>query len=117
LIIVCRCSIPICENTGNDVLLTHVGGNISALPKSIDLIVGPGFKNEFLPGYPSNEKSPFWESDFKDRNVIEAPFNMKIGKYEAWDFLGDGSIYILNVPGHAVGHVSALVRTTPDTGG
>jgi hypothetical protein len=53
------------------------------------LIVGPGFKNEFLPGYPSNEKSTFWEEDFKGRNVIEAPFNTKIGKYEAWDYFGD----------------------------
>jgi hypothetical protein len=59
----------------------------------------------FLPGYPSKQESVFWESDFKDRNVIEAPFNMKIGKFDAWDYLGDGSLYILNVPGHAVGHV------------
>lgn len=90
-------------------------GNISRLPQSVDLIVGPGFKDAFLPGYPTKEESPFWEADFKGRNVIEAPFNTKIGKFQAWDYFGDGSLYVLNVPGHATGHVSALVRTTPDT--
>lgn len=30
---------------------------------------------------------------------------MKIGNFDACDYLGDGSVYILNVPGHAVGHV------------
>lgn len=88
------------------------GGNISALPKSVDLIVGPGFKNEFLPGYPSNEKSPFWESDFKDRNVIEAPFNMKIGKYEAWDYLGDVGIFVANHLGIEYANKSCRVRFT-----
>ena len=91
------------------------GGNISQLPQSVDLIVGPGFKDEFLPGYPAKEGSPFWESDFKGRNVIEAPFNMKLGQYDAYDYFGDGSLYILDVPGHATAHISALVRTTPDT--
>ena len=101
-------------DTGHDAEL-YLGGNISQLPPSVDLIVGPGFKDEFLPGHPTKDGSPFWESDFKNRNVIEAPFDMKIGKYDAWDYFGDGSVYILNVPGHATGHISALVRTTPDT--
>ena len=85
------------------------------MPQSVDLIVGPGFKDAFLPGYPAKEDSPFWEADFKGRNVIEAPFDGKLGKYDSWDYFGDGSIYILNVPGHATGHISAVVRTTPDT--
>ena len=42
-------------------------------------------------------------------------FIIKLGKFDAYDYFGDGSVYILNVPGHAVGHISALVRTTPDT--
>lgn len=92
-------------------------GNIAALPPSVDLLVGPGFKDEFVPGYPANQSSPFWEEEFKGRNVIEVPFNdgLKIGRYPAHDYFGDGSLYILEVPGHAVGHISALVRTTPDT--
>ena len=49
--------------------------------------------------------------------MIEAAFSDKfeIGQYQAYDYFGDGSLYVLNVPGHAIGHVGALVRTTPDT--
>ncbi|KAK5168934.1 uncharacterized protein LTR77_006243 [Saxophila tyrrhenica] len=90
-------------------------GNLSSLPTSVDLITGPGFKDAFLPGYPAKQESVFWEEDFRERNVIEAPFDMKIGKFDAWDYFSDGSLYVLNVPGHATAHVSALVRTTPDT--
>jgi len=33
------------------------------------------------------------------------------------DYFGDGSFYLLDTPGHAIGHLCALVRTTtsPDT--
>lgn len=40
---------------------------------------------------------------------------MKIGQYPAHDFFGDGSLYILDVPGHDIGHISGLVRVTPTT--
>lgn len=35
----------------------------------------------------------------------------------ALDYFGDGSLYLLSTPGHAVGHMAALVRTTanPDS--
>ena len=39
----------------------------------------------------------------------------KIGQYPSHDLFGDGSFYLLDVPGHAVGHISGLARTTPDT--
>lgn len=92
-------------------------GNIDALPKSCNLIVGPGFKEAFLPGYPAKEDSPFHEADFKGREVVEMSFDdhLKIGQFQAKDYFGDGSFYILNVPGHATGHISGLVRTTADT--
>jgi glyoxylase-like metal-dependent hydrolase (beta-lactamase superfamily II) len=92
-------------------------GNPAALPKSVNIIVGPGFRDAFVPGWPANPKSPFHEADLDGREVIEAPFsdNFKIGQYQAYDYFGDGSLYVLNVPGHAIGHVGALVRTTSDT--
>ena len=94
-------------------------GAPSALPKNVNLVVGPGFKNEFMPGYPSKEESPFHEADFAGREVIEPDFSdkFKIGDYQAYDYFGDSSLFLLNTPGHAVGHISALVRTTtnPDT--
>jgi len=39
---------------------------------------------------------------------------LQIGKFEAFDFYGDGSFYLLNTPGHAIGHLCALARTTVD---
>lgn len=92
-------------------------GNLAALPKSAKVLVGPGFRDAFLPGFPSKQDSPFHEADFAERDVVEVPFSgdLQIGRFQAYDYFCDGSLYILNVPGHAVGHISALVRTTPDT--
>ena len=39
---------------------------------------------------------------------------LKIGKFNAVDFFGDGSFYLLDTPGHAVGHLAGLARTTSD---
>jgi glyoxylase-like metal-dependent hydrolase (beta-lactamase superfamily II) len=92
-------------------------GDISSLNPSTDLVVGPGFKERFYPGYPAKEDSALHEADFKGRNVVELSFSdsFKIGGYQAHDYFDDGSLYILNVPGHTTGHISAIVRTTPDT--
>lgn len=51
------------------------------------------------------------------RDVEEVKFDtgLMIGRYPAVDFLGDGSFYLLDVPGHAVGHISGLARVTPET--
>lgn len=40
-----------------------------------------------------------------------------IGKFPSYDYFGDGSFYLLDSPGHAVGHLCGLARTTsnPDT--
>jgi glyoxylase-like metal-dependent hydrolase (beta-lactamase superfamily II) len=94
----------------------HVG-NIQLFPKSTDVVVGPGFKKAFLPGYPVEPTSPLYEADFEGRNLHEIEYDdsLKIGQFQAHDFFGDGSFYILNTPGHTIGHVSGLVRTTPDT--
>ncbi|KAM6522854.1 hypothetical protein FALCPG4_012469 [Fusarium falciforme] len=92
-------------------------GDPSTFPKTMDLIVGPGFCKHFLPGYPSNPNSPVHESTFQGRTVREVDFDRhsKVAGYEAIDYFGDGSLFLLNTPGHAIGHLSALVRTTRDT--
>ena len=92
-------------------------GDPSLFPESAELVVGPGFKEAFLPGYPANEKAVMLESDFAGRNLREVDFSSsrQIGGMEYYDFFGDGSFYLLNTPGHAVGHISALARTTPET--
>lgn len=54
--------------------------------------------------------------EVREINFDEAP-PIKIGQFRAIDLFGDGSFFLLDTPGHAVGHLSGLVRTTssPDT--
>ena len=40
-------------------------GDVSKFPTEVDVIVGPGVKETFLPGYPTRKDSPLLESDFK----------------------------------------------------
>ncbi|KAL4804102.1 beta-lactamase-like protein [Aspergillus unguis] len=96
----------------------HIG-NPSTFPPTTDLIVGPGFKDALLPGYPANPDSPIRESDYADRTLREITFgsDSRIGQFPAYDYFGDGSFYLLDSPGHAIGHLCGLARTTvnPDT--
>ncbi|KAL4734914.1 beta-lactamase-like protein [Aspergillus similis] len=97
----------------------HIG-DPSTFPPSTDLIVGPGFKDAMLPGYPANPDSPILESDYTGRTLREITFNpqtLRIGQFRAVDYFDDGSFYLLDSPGHAIGHLCGLARTTvnPDT--
>ena len=76
-------------------------GDISLFPGSTDLYVGPGFKEAFMPGYPGKKDSPMLETDFKGRTVHEVSFDpsKQIGSFPYYDLFGDGSFYILDVPG------------------
>jgi len=57
-------------------------------------------------------------TDTSDRNLreisFEGPKSLKIGQFPAFDYFGDGSFYLLDSPGHAVGHLCGLARTTTD---
>lgn len=52
------------------------------------------------------------EIDFTDPQK-----SLTIGSFRAYDFFSDGSFYLLDTPGHAIGHLAGLARTTssPDT--
>lgn len=94
----------------------HVG-DMTTFPPSTRLVVGPGFKEAHLPGYPINKDSPNLQSDFENREVREVDITVEgaglcIGRFNAYDYFGDGSFYLLDTPGHAVGHMCGLARTT-----
>ena len=42
----------------------HIG-DMSKFPGSVDIVVGPGFKENLLPGYPSNPDSALLETDYR----------------------------------------------------
>ncbi|KAK0122649.1 hypothetical protein ONS96_009687 [Cadophora gregata f. sp. sojae] len=89
-------------------------GDVSTFDRNTALIVGPGFKDAFTPGYPTNKDSPVLESDYEGRELREVAFNqgIRIGRFSAFDYFGDGSFYILDSPGHAIGHICGLARVT-----
>ncbi|OCL06121.1 Metallo-hydrolase/oxidoreductase [Glonium stellatum] len=89
-------------------------GDVSTFPPTTALVVGPGFTSEMTPGYPTNPEAPILESDWAGRELreISFPSELRIGNFLAYDFFGDGSFYLLDTPGHAIGHMSALCRTT-----
>ncbi|KAF1960388.1 Metallo-hydrolase/oxidoreductase [Byssothecium circinans] len=98
--------------------LDHTG-DPSTFPASTELVVGPGTKAVHLPGYPKNPDAAVRESDFANRNVREIDFEageqLRLGQFRAHDYFGDGSFYLLDCPGHTVGHMGGLARTTPST--
>ena len=62
------------------------------------------------------------ETDFQGRELREIDFkkesgSLKIGRFNALDYFGDGSFYLLDTPGHSVGHICGLARTSsnPET--
>lgn len=92
----------------------HIG-DVSQFPQTTELIVGPGVRAASWPGWPRREDAIVLDSDAEGRVVREISFNasrLKIGSFNAYDFFGDGSFYLLDAPGHAIGHLCALARTT-----
>lgn len=89
-------------------------GDPSLFPVSTSLVVGPGFRQALFPGFPVNPESMLAQDAFAGRTFMEADFsntNLRIADLEAVDWFGDSSFYLLNTPGHAVGHMSTLART------
>jgi hypothetical protein len=41
--------------------------------------------------------------------------SLKVGRFGAFDYFGDGSFYLLDSPGHTLGHLCGRARVTPST--
>ncbi len=93
----------------------HIG-DTSLFPPSTAVIAGLGMKEAFLPGYPTNPESPLLESDYEGRELKTIDFDnqstLKLGQFRAVDYFNDGSFYLLDSPGHALGHMCGLARVT-----
>ena len=67
-----------------------------------------------MPGFPSNPDGYLLDTCFEDREVSEVDFastDLSIGGFSACDFFGDGSFFLLDTPGHSIGHLCGLART------
>ncbi|KAK4446883.1 hypothetical protein QBC34DRAFT_143862 [Podospora aff. communis PSN243] len=98
-------------------------GDPSPFPSTTAVLVGPGFKDTFLPAYPTNPTSCLPEPTLSGRELIELDFSddnrwkiLTVGPFRAIDYFEDGSFYLLDAPGHAVGHICALARVTSSLG-
>lgn len=94
----------------------HVG-DMTVFPPSTKLVVGPGFKTHYADAFPTNPESSLWGTAWKDRELQEISFDdspLHVGPFKALDYFGDGSFYLLDSPGHTVGHLAALARVTVD---
>lgn len=91
----------------------HIG-DVTRFPKSTALVVGPGVRAVTWPGWPTRADAIVLDADIDGRELVEIAFDtgLKIGRFDSFDYFGDGSFYLLDAPGHAVGHLCALARTT-----
>ncbi|KAL1866893.1 hypothetical protein Daus18300_006596 [Diaporthe australafricana] len=106
-------------------------GDPSRFPAHTQLVVGPGVRAASWPGYPTNPDALVLDSDAAGRVVREIKFReeedgatagdggdgpppLQVAGFDAFDYFGDGSFYLLDAPGHAAGHMCALARTTAD---
>ncbi|KAJ6590549.1 hypothetical protein DFH09DRAFT_1307097 [Mycena vulgaris] len=88
-------------------------GDMSKFPSSTDLVFG---QDTVKTTSASNPNSQLLESDLAGRKLVEVDFTnsqLEFGGFKAHNFFGDGSLYVLNAPGHLSGHVCALARVTP----
>ena len=91
-------------------------GNTHPFTKAT-FVVGSACKIFFNPGYPQDPNGRF-ASDLlpEGRTRFLDTSNWEpIGPFpRAFDFYGDGSLYIIDAPGHLSGHINILARTSSD---
>lgn len=64
-----------------------------------------------VPPFPEGNELVYFDFSATPANRLVAPF----ATFErASDFYGDGSLYIVDTPGHFTGHLSAVARVAPD---
>ncbi|KAJ7078542.1 beta-lactamase-like protein [Mycena belliarum] len=88
----------------------HIG-DMSKFPSSIELVFGQDMVRPT-----ESPDTQLNEGDLVGRQLVPIDFansQLEISGFKAHDFYGDGSLYLLDVPGHLEGHICALARVTP----
>lgn len=95
-------------------------GDASLFPKPT-FIIGGGSRKLLEDSFPQNPASSFSADyvpkDERTRFLDDSEFSTSIAGFpQACDFFNDGSLYIVDAPGHLDGHINVLARTS-STGG
>ncbi|KIJ65713.1 hypothetical protein HYDPIDRAFT_110861 [Hydnomerulius pinastri MD-312] len=94
----------------------HIGDH-SPFTKAT-FVVGEDCRDILTSGYPINPKSQFLADSVpleRTRFLSRSDFITSIGPFpHALDYFGDGSMYVIDSPGHLGGHVNVLARTSSD---
>ena len=110
---------PIPASAIDAVIFSHLHfdhtGDCTKFPDA-DMIVGSGSHAFTTPGWPKAPASPFLSSILDHPKFRELSFESdrwtKLGPFpRAHDYFGDGSLFLVDTPGHMPGHLSALART------
>ncbi|KAJ7209144.1 beta-lactamase-like protein [Mycena pura] len=90
-------------------------GDMSKFPNTTGLVIGSETDTST---FPENPNGTLQTSDFAGRTVTKIDFataNLTFSGLKAIDYFNDGSLYLLNTPGHLPGHLTALARVTPSS--
>jgi len=89
-------------------------GDIEKFPNA-KLVWGQGTQGKAKPGYPIDKESWYLSSLFPEdrtRELVDEDFTGSVGPFpRACDFFGDGSVLLVDAPGHVPGHQVAIVKT------
>ncbi|CAL1704603.1 unnamed protein product [Somion occarium] len=81
-------------------------------------ILGGESEEVLREGYPTNPDALIDQNCIpadRTRFLSSSLFNTSIGPFSrAYDYYGDGSLYIIDAAGHLPGHINILARTSPD---
>ncbi|KAF8216934.1 beta-lactamase-like protein, partial [Mycena galopus ATCC 62051] len=90
----------------------HIG-DMSKFPNTTGLVIGSATDTSTYPAFPN---ASLQTSDFAGHNITKLDFTtakLTFSGLKAIDYFGDGSLYLLDTPGHQLGHLTALARVTP----
>ncbi|KAG9312958.1 beta-lactamase-like protein [Chiua virens] len=92
----------------------HIGDHTPFTKASF--IVGEECREQLANGYPKNPDAVVSSTAIpveRARFISKSDLNTSVGPYpRALDFFGDGSLYIIDAPGHIAGHINVLARTS-----
>jgi glyoxylase-like metal-dependent hydrolase (beta-lactamase superfamily II) len=104
------------------VIFSHVHfdhvGDPTKFPDA-EMIAGPGSCAAAFPGWPAAPGSPFLGAPLEHPRYHELSFETDtwapFGPFSrSYDYFGDGSLFLIDTPGHMAGHLGAMALTGPD---